>query len=40
MAAATMPRAFWSGWSWRHLFDEIWDIRTIGFVPKPEPARL
>ena len=21
-----------------HLFDEIWDIRTIGFQPKPEPA--
>ena len=19
-----------------HLFDEIWDIRTIGFVPKPD----
>jgi putative hydrolase of the HAD superfamily len=21
-----------------HLFDDIWDIRTIGFVPKPDPA--
>ena len=21
-----------------HLFDEVWDIRTIGFQPKPEPA--
>ena len=21
-----------------HLFDEIWDIRTIGFQPKPDPA--
>jgi len=21
-----------------HLFDEIWDIRTIAFVPKPDPA--
>lgn len=21
-----------------HLFDSIWDIRTIGFVPKPDPA--
>ncbi len=21
MAAATMPRAFWTGWAWRHLFD-------------------
>ena len=20
------------------LFDEIWDIRTIGFIPKPEPS--
>ena len=20
------------------LFDEVWDIRTIGFVPKPDPA--
>jgi putative hydrolase of the HAD superfamily len=21
-----------------HLFDEVWDIRTIGFAPKPDPA--
>ncbi len=21
-----------------HLFDDIWDIRTTGFVPKPDPA--
>ncbi|HEY5346795.1 MAG TPA: pyrimidine 5'-nucleotidase [Rhizomicrobium sp.] len=21
-----------------HLFDAVWDIRTIGFVPKPDPA--
>jgi len=21
-----------------HLFDDIWDIRTIGFAPKPDPA--
>lgn len=21
-----------------HLFGEIWDIRTLGFVPKPDPA--
>jgi putative hydrolase of the HAD superfamily len=21
-----------------HLFDDVWDIRTTGFVPKPDPA--
>lgn len=21
-----------------HLFEEVWDIRTIGFTPKPDPA--
>ena len=21
-----------------HLFDEVWDIRTIGFTPKPDPV--
>ena len=30
MAAAIMPRAFWSASAWPMLFDDIWDIRTIG----------
>ena len=38
MAAPGMPRASWTRLGMTHLFDSIWDIRSIGFVPKPDPA--
>ena len=33
-----MPRAFSSGCNWPTCSTQVWDIRTIGFVPKPDPA--